>query len=164
MTTLAAGDQAPLFTLDTVDGHTCDLAEALSRGPVLAVFFKTTCGTCDLLFPYLNHFIDGYGEEGWQLWAISQESPERSRDYARRQEVRFPVLVDGPGWPVSSAYDPPATPTVVLIAPDGRVEETSAGFSKDDLNGISRRLADQLGRQPLTVAEADDGRPSFRPG
>jgi peroxiredoxin len=164
MTTLTAGDDAPLFTLDTVDGRTYDLAEALSRGSVLAVFFKTTCGTCDLLFPYLNHFIDGYGGEGWHLWAISQDGADRSRDYARRHEVRFPVLVDGPGWPVSSAYDPPATPTLFLIAPDGRVEETSAGFSKDDLNGISRRLAAHLGRPPLTVAEANDGRPSFRPG
>jgi peroxiredoxin len=164
MTTLTVGDDAPRFTLDTVDGHTYDLAEALSRGSVLAVFFKTTCGTCDLLFPYLNHFIDGYGGEGWHLWAISQDGADRSRDYARRHEVRFPVLVDGPGWPVSSAYDPPATPTLFLIAPDGRVEETSAGFSKDDLNGISRRLAAHLGRPPLTVAEANDGRPSFRPG
>ena len=164
MTTLAAGDDAPDFTLNTADGHTYDLAEALRGGPVLAVFFKTTCGTCDLLFPYLNHFIEAYGDEGWHLWAISQDGPDPSRDYARRQEARFPVLVDGPGWPVSSAYDPPATPTLFLIAPDGRVEETSAGFSKDDLNGISRRLAADLGRPPVTVAEADDGRPPFRPG
>ena len=164
MTTLSTGDEAPLFTLDTPDGQTYDLAKALRRGPVLAVFFKTTCGTCDLLFPYLNRFIEVYGEEGWQLWAISQDGANRSRDYARRHEARFPVLVDGPGWPVSSAYDPPATPTLFLIAPDGRVEEASAGFSKDDINGISRRLAAHLGRPPLTVAEADDGRPSFRPG
>jgi peroxiredoxin len=164
MTTLSAGDDAPDFTLNTADGHTYDLVGALRQGPVLIVFVKTTCGTCDLLFPYLNQFIEAYGDEGWHLWAISQDGPDRSRDYARRQEARFPVLVDGPGWPVSSAYDPPATPTLFLIAPDGRVEETSVGFSKDDLNGTSRRLAGHLGRSPLTVAEADDGRPPFRPG
>lgn len=164
MTTLTAGDNAPPFTLDTYDGQRHDLVEALNRGPVLAVFFKTTCGACDLLFPYLNRFIETYGDEGWRLWAISQDGADRSRDYARRYEARFPLLVDGPGWPVSHAYDPPATPTLFLIAPGGRVEETSAGFSKDDLNAISRRLAAHLGRPPLTVAEADDGRPSFRPG
>ena len=164
MNTLAAGDEALLFTLNTADGQRYDLAEALGQGPVLIVFVKTTCGTCDLLFPYLNHLVDGYGGEGWHLWAVSQDGPAPSRDYAQRQEARFPVLVDGPGWPVSSAYDPPATPTLFLIAPDGRVEETSAGFSKDDLNDLSRRLAGYLGRRPLTVAKDDDGRPSFRPG
>lgn len=164
MTTLAAGDQAPTFTLDTLDGRPHSLAEALRRGPVLAVFFKTTCGTCDLIFPYLNRFIEGYGGDGWHLWAISQDGPGRSRDYADRYGARFPVLVEGPGWPVSRAYDPPATPTLFFIAPNGRVEETSAGFSKDELNSLARRLAAHLGRPPLTVAEADDGRPSFRPG
>ncbi len=164
MTTLAAGDQAPTFTLDTLDGQPQSLAEALRRGPVLAVFFKTTCGTCDLIFPYLNRFIEGYGGDGWHLWAISQDGPDRSRDYADRYGARFPVLVDGPGWPVSRAYDPPATPALFLIAPDGRVEETSAGFSKDELNSLARRLAAHLGRPAVTVAEADDGQPSFRPG
>jgi len=164
MTTLAAGDQAPTFTLDTLDGQSHSLAEALRRGPVLAVFFKTTCGTCDLIFPYLNRFIGGYGGGGWHLWAISQDGPGRSRDYADRYGARFPVLVEGPGWPVSRAYDPPATPTLFFIAPNGRVEETSVGFSKDELNSLARSLAAYLGQPPVTVAEADDGRPSFRPG
>lgn len=164
MTALAAGAQAPTFTLDTPDGQPHSLAEALPRGPVLAVFFKTTCGTCDLIFPYLNRFIEGYGGDGWHLWAISQDGPDRSRDYADRYGARFPVLVDAPGWAVSQAYDPPATPTLFLIAPDGRIEETSAGFSKDDLNSLARRLAAHLGRPTVTVAGADDGQPSFRPG
>ena len=141
MNTLSAGDDAPLFTLNTADGQRYDLAEALGRGPVLAVFFKTTCGTCDLLFPYLNHFVDGYGGEGWHLWAISQDGPDRSRDYGRRQEARFPVLVDGPGWPVSQAYDPPATPTLFLIDRGGGVVQATAGFSKADLNSLAAALA-----------------------
>ena len=164
MTTLEAGDQAPDFTLDTPEGRPQSLAGALRQGPVLLAFFKTTCGTCDLIFPYLNQFVEGYGGDGWDLWAISQDGPDRSRDYAGRYDARFLVLVDGPGWPVSRAYDPPATPTLYLIATDGRVEETSAGFSKDDLNSIARRLAAHLGRPAVTVAGADDGRPAFRPG
>ena len=164
MTTLAAGDEAPLFTLDTPEGESHSLSDALRQGPVLAAFFKTTCGTCDLVFPYLNRFVETYGEGGWRLWAISQDGPPTSRDYADRFGARFPVLVDGPGWPVSRAYDPPSTPTMFLIAPDGRVEEASAGFSKDDLNSIAKRLAAHLGRPAVTVAEPDDGQPSFRPG
>ena len=53
---------------------------------------------------------------------------------------------------------------VIENYPDGRVEETSAGFSRDDLNAISRLLAAHLGRPVVTVAEANDGQPSFRPG
>ncbi len=164
MTTLVAGDQAPTFVLSTPEGQSHSLPEALRRGPVLAVFLKTTCGTCDLLIPYLNRLVEAYAGDGWHLWAISQDGASSSRAYADRHGARFPLLVDEPGWPVSRAYDPPATPTLFLIGPDGRVEEASAGFTKDDLNAISKGLATHLGRPPATVAEADDGQPSFRPG
>lgn len=164
MTTLAVGDQAPTFALKTAEGESHSLPEALGQGPVLAVFLKTTCGTCDLLVPYLNRLVEAYASDGWHLWAISQDGVGSSRDYAVRHGTRFPLLVDESGWPVSQAYDPPATPTLFLIAPDGLVEETSVGFSKDDLNAISERLAARLGQPAATVAEADDGQPSFRPG
>jgi hypothetical protein len=49
------------------------------------------------------------------------------------------------GWLVSCAYDPPATPTLFLIWPDGRVQFSGQGSSKADLNALAERIAGHLG-------------------
>ncbi len=161
--TLEAGVSAPQFTAEGVDGRTYSLHEALSSGPVLLVFFKTTCSTCDLAFPYINR-LRSLHPGGWQLWAVGQDPPDRAREYAQRRGIDYPVLPDTPAYAVSKSYDPPATPTLFLIDRDGRLAYVSYGFSKDDLNELSRLLAQSLGAEPRVVAPPDDGQPAFQPG
>jgi len=161
---VTVGDRAPPMELLTVDGRRRSLAADLAAGPVLVVFWKTTCRTCDLAFPYLNKLVLAYGKGGWRLWAVSQDPPKQSAEYGRRFHLLGDILVDGEGWPASCLYDPPATPSLYLVEPGGRVEATSVAFNKEDLNDISRRLAVYLGREPVVVAEPGDGNPDFRPG
>jgi len=166
MAVLSVGAQAPDFTLSGIDGRQYSLAAAVEQGPLLAVFIQTACPVCDLTMPYLNRLMEAYGSRGWQLWVISQNDQEASRRYAQRFEASFPLLVDDPAddWLVSRAYDPPATPTLFLIGPDGQVQFSGQGLSKADLNAVSGRLAAHLGVQPAVVAEANDGNPDLRPG
>ena len=162
---LSEGTQAPDFALPGIDGREYSLSQALKRGPLLAVFIKTTCPTCDLAMPYLVRLSDTYPRHGWDLWVVSQSFAESSRRYAERFGVSFPVMVDEPEeWPVSHVYDPPVTPTLFLIGPDGRVEAVSWGFSKADLNDMAARIARYLGEPPKLVAQKDDGNPDARPG
>lgn len=166
MAALSVGAQAPDFTLSGIDGKQYSLAAALKQGPLLAVFIQTACPVCDLTMPYLNRLTEAYADQRWQLWVISQDDQEASRRYAQRFEASFPLVVDDPtdGWKVSRAYDPPATPTLFLIGPDGQVQFSGQGFSKADLNAASERIAGHLGVKPAVVAERDDGNPDFRPG
>ncbi len=164
MAVLEPGAQAPEFALSDVDDREHSLSEALKGGPVVLAFIKTTCPTCDLIMPYLNRLAEAYGGEGWALWAISQDNSEASRRYAQRFKAGFPLLLDGAGWPTSHAYDPPVTPTVFFIEPSGRIDQVGMGFSKDDLNDLSRRVAEHLGVKPAVVAERGDGNPDVRPG
>jgi len=162
---LSEGSQAPDFALTGVDGKEYSLSEALKQGPLLAVFIKTTCPACDLILPYLNRLAETYRRQGWQLWVISQSFAKSSRTYAQRFGASFPVVVDEPEeWAVSRAYDPPATPTLFLIGPDGRVEAVTWGFSKADLNEMAERIARHLNEPPKLVAQRDDGNPDARPG
>lgn len=161
---LVAGDQAPPFELPDLQGRTRRLADALERGPVLVVFWKSDCETCDVAFPYLQHLTDVYSTERWELLAVSQEGAKESADFAREQGLSFPVLIDGDGWPVSKQYDPEATPTLFLIAPDGAIQMTSVGFHKQELNEIAGRLAEYLGEPARAIALEDDGNPPFKPG
>ena len=161
---LNVGERAPAFELPDLEGRRYRLADDLQQGPTLAVCWKSTCGTCDMVFPYLQRLTEAYGSGRWQLLAVSQEGPDESAEFARRLGLTIPVLVEGEGWPVSKQYDPEATPTLFLIGPDGTIEMTSVGFSKEDLNEISRRLADHLDEAPQVIAQEDDGNPPFRPG
>lgn len=160
--TIETGAEAPRFTLPALDGSELSLADAGDQ-PLLLVFLRVSCKTCDIAFPYINRLRETY-PEGWRLWAISQDDAGRSAGYRDRFAIRSPVLIDDPELVVSRAYDPPSTPTLVLIGADGRVEYVSEGFAKDDLNELSTRIAKHLGVRAVEIAPADDGNPSMRPG
>ena len=161
---LDVGERAPAFELPDLEGRRHRLADEPQQGPTLAVFWKPACGTCDLIFPYLQRLTEAYDASRWQLLAVSQDGPDESAEFVRRLGLTIPVLVEGEGWPVSKQYDPEATPTLFLIGPDGTIEMTSVGFSKEELNEISRRLAEHLGETPQVIAQENDGKPPFRPG
>jgi peroxiredoxin len=160
---LGVGALASPFVLLGVDGREYIFPQGFQGRPGLLVFFKTTCGTCDLAFPYINRLRDAY-PEGWELWAIAQDPPQQASEYARRHDIAYPVLIDAPAYEVSRLYDPPATPTLFLVNPNGRIGYTTYGFAKDDMNEVSRRIAEHAGAEPVIIAPGDDGRPDFRPG
>ncbi len=162
--TIEVGARAPDFSLEGMDGETYALADALGRGPLLLVFFKTTCGTCDLAFPYINRLRESYPADRWSLWAVAQDPPAEAGGYASAYDMSYPVLPDVDGYTVSKAYDPPATPTLYLIERGGQVVQETAGFSKGDLNSLSAALAERIGSEPVVIAEAGDGNPDFKPG
>jgi peroxiredoxin len=159
-----AGDRAPDFSLEGTDGQTYRLSEALARGPAVLVFFKSTCGTCDVAFPYINRLAESYPAGGWSLWSIAQDPAEAAGAYASKHGIATPVLPDADGYAVSKAYDPPATPTLYLIDSEGTVSAKSHGFSKSDLNALSSALAGLLGAEATVVAESGDGNPEMKPG
>ncbi len=74
------------------------------------------------------------------------------------------MLIDAPSFAASRLYDPDATPTLYVIEPELTVSMVSAGFDKDGLNGISKRIAGYAGAPYVEVAQADDGNPAFKPG
>ena len=160
---LETGALASHFTLLGTDGREYALPRDLDGRPALLIFFKTSCSTCDITFPYLTRLREAY-PEGWHIWAISQDSLDRARPYASSAGISYPVLLDAPGFYASKLYDPPATPTIFLVGPDGRVEFTTYGFSKADLNEIASRLAAHLNVAPRTIAPENDGRPDMKPG
>ncbi len=160
---LETGALASHFTLLALDGREYSVPRNLDGRPAVIVFFKTSCATCDLAFPYLNRLRERY-PEGWHLWAISQDGADRTGPYARGAGIEYPVLIDAPEYYASKLYDPPATPTVFLVGPDGRVEFSTYGFAKADVNELASRIAGHLGLTPVVIAPTEDGRPDFKPG
>ncbi len=164
MATLEPGAQAPDLQLSGIDGQSYSLRDARRQGPVVLAFGKSDCRTCALAYPYLERMYQAYPHDGWQLLAILQDPPDVAREFAQAHELTFPVLTETEPWPVSSTYDPESTPTIFLVEQSGQIGQVSAGFRKADLNELSAAIARALGREPIVVAPADDGKPAFRPG
>jgi peroxiredoxin len=152
---------APFVLLDT---HGAPHALADSRGaPLLAVFFKTTCPTCMVTFPYLERLHQVYSPPGLAVWGISQDTLDDTLAFASDQGATFPVLLDTT-WDVSASYGIAFVPTLVLFNGQGEIVHQSVGFYKDNLNEIARLIAQDTGDKAVIIAPADDGKPPFKPG
>ena len=164
MSALSPGKTAPPITLATVDGTKVSLAEALTKGPVLAAFFKVSCPTCQFTFPFLQRMYDMFGGENFTFWAISQNDAEDTRDFLEKYGVRFPALLDEKGFPASNQYGLTNVPTAFLIAPDGQIQISSVGFSKADLEKIAAAAARASGKPAQPLFRPAEAVPEYKPG
>jgi len=98
------GEAAPVIVLKDLDGQRVSLAVALEKGPVLAAFFKVNCTTSQLTFPFLQRIYEMYGGSNFTLWGISQNHPKDTKLFIRKFGIKFPILIDGKGYPVSNRY------------------------------------------------------------
>ena len=145
----------PDFELRDMNGVPHRLSTALSRGPVILVFFKVSCPTCQFTLPHVQRIFASAGKD-WQaqLWAISQDDPEDTRRFAREYGISFEMLIDEYPYDVSNAYKIVSVPTMFIIEPDGKISMSDHGFSKSSLNQIA-------GYEMFTP---NDGLPASRPG
>ncbi|MFZ3216944.1 MAG: TlpA disulfide reductase family protein [Candidatus Acidiferrales bacterium] len=164
MAALPAGATAPAFSLQSLDGEKRDLADALKKGPVVAAFFKVSCPTCQFTAPFLQRLHETYGGAKFTLWGISQDDAADTREFYREFEVEFPALIDAKGYPVSNQYGLTNVPTIFLIAPDGKIQESCVGFSRTDLERIAAAAASATGARPTALFKPGEVVPDYKPG
>jgi len=75
---LEAGDQAPGFSLTSLDGATFRFKGGEGYLSLL-VFFETDCPTCRLTIPYLNRLYREVGDTA-NIIGISQDSEGPTRE------------------------------------------------------------------------------------
>jgi len=155
MTHIVAGNTAPGFSLQSLDGKEYSLHDLLQRDPVVAALFKVSCPVCQFTFPFLERLHRRYGGDGVTFLGISQDDARDTKDFAKEFGVTFPMLIDDEdGYIVSNAYGLTNVPTIFLIDTDGTVKVSSMGFDKKDLETIAAELAE---RRKIALA------PLFRP-
>jgi peroxiredoxin len=150
MAALPAGTKAPDFSLPAVVGGRVDgkeggkfsLQSALQQGPVLAAFFKVSCPVCQYTFPFLERIHKAHGDKKIKIVGISQNDKGETAAFLKEYGVTFPTLLDDPnGYAVSNAYGLTNVPTLFLIGQDGKIEITSVGWVKQEVEDINRKLA-----------------------
>jgi len=146
---------APEFELSDVNGRSCRLSAALNQGPVILVFYKESCPTCQFTLPHIQRIFAGAGKNwGAQLWGISQDDSEETRLFAARFGITFDILIDEYPYEVSSAYGIVSVPSLFVVEQDGKISLSDSGFNKSSLNRIA-------GSEVFTP---NDGLPATRPG
>lgn len=155
MPALAVGATAPDFTLHTLEGKVFSLKDALARGPVVLMFFKVSCPTCQYALPFYDRLFRTYKNGRVSLVGISQDSAPETAAFAKEFGVNFPLLLDDTrAYIVSNAYGLTNVPTIFWIGADSQIEVSSAGWAKPDFEQINRRIA-----EASTIAIA----PMFQP-
>jgi peroxiredoxin len=162
MATFTIGQSASAFSLRGTDGKIYTLDQNDAR-LTLAVFFKTTCPTCALAFPYIEKMHRAYGDAGLAVWGISQHDRAESAKFAVQSGATFPILIDE-AWRASQQYDPQFVPTQFLIDPSRQIIDLVVSFDKGGLNRIAQKVARRLNVDAVLIAPENDGNPPFRPG
>jgi len=162
--TIRTGESAPSLSLPDVEGQTHSLTQALAKGPVLLAFFKVGCPTCQYAFPFIERLHRQFAGHGAAFWGISQDDQAASRDFASEYGLSFPILIDRKPYQTSDDYGVGYTPTLFLVAPDGKVKLTGDGFSKQDLIQTQKWLSHSLSVAPGDLFLPGERVPEFKPG
>ena len=152
MPALSAGKAAPEITLQKMDGGKFNLREALSRGPVLVVFFKISCPVCQFALPYVERLYQSYKGKNVSIVGVSQNNKNDTAKFMQEYKLTLPVLLDDTStYPVSNAYGLTNVPTLFWIAPDGEIEISSVGWMRKDMEEINQRMAEAavVSKSPL---------------
>jgi peroxiredoxin len=165
MAALATGAKAPAFDLKTLDGKRFSLSDELAHWPVVLVFFKVSCPTCQYALPFYERLHKAYGNKGVTLVGISQNDSKETAAFNKEFGITFPVLLDDArSYLASNAYGLTNVPSIFWVAQDGEIEVSSVGWLKADFEEINRRMAEAGKAAPAPVFKPGEDVRDFRAG
>jgi peroxiredoxin len=160
--------RAPEVSFESADGGdvtTSQLVAGSSGLLVLLVFFKASCPTCKLSWPYLQKLHASYGGKSVRIVGVAQDSADVARAfYSEFGAATFELVVDAAPYAASNAFDVESVPHLSLLSPDGSFENLYEGWSKDSLEALGARLANAKGLTPAELVAPGDPVPVFKPG
>jgi len=160
--------RAPEVTFRAPDGRETTTSQAVAESnglPLLLVFFKVSCPTCKLMWPYLQKLHETYGGKAVRVVGVAQDGAEAARAfYGEFGGAAFDLLVDPPPYPASNAFDVDSVPHLALAAPDGALENLFEGWSRNAFEALGARLAESKGMAPAPLVPSGDPAPAFKPG
>lgn len=116
------GQAVEPFTLSDYRGTQFSLP-AVPQGPVVVAFLGTECPLAKLYGPRLQQLADEYAGQGVTVLGISsnvQDSVTELGSYARRHELKFPILKDV-GNHIADSFGAERTPEVFLLDAQRRI-------------------------------------------
>ena len=160
---LSLGSAMPDFTVETVNGGTFTLSEALKeKKAVLINLWASWCGPCQMEFPYLQKAYELY-DDVVAVIALSVEksdTPEALTAYAEENGLTFPIGSDS-AVNLSSAFGVRSIPTSIIVDQFGNVAFIEAG-AQPSVSAFTR-LFDAFTGDSYTQTRVLDKIPPARP-
>ncbi|NLV42403.1 MAG: TlpA family protein disulfide reductase [Candidatus Hydrogenedentes bacterium] len=122
-----AGQEAPPFTLPTLDGTSVSLDDHLGKDVILLDFWATWCPPCRDLIPDIAEIAAEYGPKGVTVYAVNLgEPPQRVKNFLESEGLSLPMLLDTKKT-AGALYQVSGIPRVLIIGKDGVVRYDQAG-------------------------------------
>lgn len=142
--TVAVGDEAVDFQLETLDGESIRLSDVLDEKGVILNFWGTWCKPCREEMPDLQAaYIDG--NDDVEIIAVNvSEEPQQINQFllGLSTELTFPIALDK-NRDVVSAYQIRPLPTTVAINKDGEVvKKQESQLSDEDIQEFIQEAAE----------------------
>lgn len=118
------GQTAPGFSLKTLAGATVSLKQLIRKGPVMLVFYETSCVYCYSHIGDFNALHDKYHAKGLSILAINHigEYIVDVKAYAKDNGLRYTVITDRlASIDVAEAYHVVGSPTIVVVDTHGKI-------------------------------------------
>lgn len=142
-TLINAGDAAPDFTVEMLDGSRVTLS-ALQGKPTLLIFWATWCPPCRLELSKLQeHIIDRYGDKINVLPISRGEERAKVEEYISKMGYTFAVGLDGD----QSIYRKYATnyiPRCFVIDAKGKVLYSGVGYDEAIAKEVEQNIEKAL--------------------
>jgi len=141
---LKEGQQAPGFTLLTLDGGRASLTDHRDKLVVLN-FWATWCQPCTVEMPSLEALWRRYRDRGLIVVGVCVDrgAPKALLEpYVRNLKLTFPILLD-PDSKTSDRWRITALPATFLVRPGGEVAGVAMGareWNSDEMRALVERL------------------------
>jgi peroxiredoxin len=129
----------PETTFTTITGEQIVL-KTLRGKPVLVTFWATSCPSCVKEIPHLIALYDRFHPQGFEIIAITMAYDPPSHVVAMTKERKLPyhVVLDVTSGHAKAFGRIWATPTTLLISPDGAIAKREVGAF--DLTEMESRI------------------------
>jgi thiol-disulfide isomerase/thioredoxin len=157
---LSPGKALPALSFTDARGG----AAAPPSGETLYGFFKTTCPTCELAWPFFDRI--GRAARGGKLTvvAVSQDEPGEADRFNRRLGVELTTLFDPAPCAASEALGLDTVPTFVRVGADGTVRGVVLGFQKQKMEELGAEAAALAGKPAPAIFRPGEVVPLIKPG
>lgn len=137
---ITAGDKAPDFQLQTLDGNTIQLSDYRGQG-VFLNFWATYCPPCKEEMPYMESQYQKFKDKGVTVLAVDLGEPKIPvKRFVDKYELTFPIPMDK-NESVMDAYGVGPIPVTFLINKNGVVEDRiTAGLTESDIRKYMKQI------------------------
>ncbi|MGB8954199.1 MAG: redoxin domain-containing protein [Tumebacillaceae bacterium] len=122
---LQAGQPAPDFTLNTLDGKTVKLSDY--KGKVVMVnFWASWCEPCRQEMPDIEKVYETYKDQGLVILGVNiNEKNVPVQGFVNQMGLKFPILMDHDSKVAVDLYRVKPIPTTFFVDKDGILRQTA---------------------------------------